>query len=363
MTKTMKVGIIGCGNISGAYLKHCKQFPILDVVACADLDVSRAQARADEFGVPKACSVDELLRDPDIELVINLTIPAVHGQVSEQALNHGKHVYVEKPLAIAKDEGKHVLRLAQEKGLRIGAAPDTVLGAGLQTCRKLIDDGAIGTPLSAVAFMMGKGHESWHPDPAFYYKVGGGPLFDMGPYYLSALIQLLGPIREVSAVAKTTFTERTITSQPKYGEVIQVETPTHLSGNLTFAGGALATMIMSFDVFGGHRLPHIEVYGSEGTLCVPDPNRFDGEVLLRSKGSKDWETIPHSHAYSDSGRGLGVAEMAHAIRLRKSHRANGEIAYHVLETMHAFHESAEMRKTVSLTSTCTRPEMMPQNGL
>lgn len=280
----VKVGIIGCGNISSAYFRHCKEFTeIIEIKACADLDIARAQAKAEEFSIPHAYTVNELLNDPEIEIVINLTIPAAHTEVNLLALEHGKHVYVEKPLAVSREDGQRVLDLAKSKGLMVGCAPDTVLGSGVQTCRKLIDEGAIGKPIAATAFMMCGGHESWHPDPEFYYKVGGGPLFDMGPYYLSALVQLLGPMETISAKAKTSLAERTITSQPKHGTKITVDTPTHIAGNVSFASGALATVIMSFDTFGGHHLPNIEIYGTEGSIQVPDPNGFGGTVLLNKR--------------------------------------------------------------------------------
>lgn len=360
---TVKVGIIGCGNISASYFKFCKMFPdVIEVTACADLDIARAKARAEEFDV-RALTVDELLADPDIEIVINLTIPAAHAQVNLKVLEHGKHVYVEKPITAEREEGKRVLELAAAKGLRVGSAPDTVLGAGIQTCRKLIDDGAIGQPLSATAFMMGGGHESWHPDPEFYYKKGGGPLLDMGPYYLSALIQCLGPIKAVTSVAKITRKERIITSEPKKGTVIEVETPTHISSVLDFHNGATGTMIMSFDVPGGHHLPNIEIYGSEGSIRVPDPNNFNGEILLRKNGEKEWQSISYTHPYDDAGRGLGVAEMANAIRNNRTHRANGDVAYHVLDVMHSILESSESRQHIQVQSSCERPEAMPIEGI
>lgn len=360
----VKVGVIGCGNISAAYFTNCKPFEILDIVACADLDVNRAKARAEEFGIPKALTVDGILSDPEIEIIINLTIPAAHGEVNLKVLESGKHVYVEKPLTAEREEGRRVLELAASKGLRVGSAPDTVLGAGTQTCRKLIDDGVIGVPMSATAFMMGGGHESWHPDPDFYYKKGGGPLFDMGPYYLSALFQLLGPISTVSGMAKISQAERTITSQPKFGNKILVETPTHISSSLSFVSGAMATMIMSFDVPGGHHLPNIEIYGTEGSLRVPDPNTFRGKVELRKKGEKEWQEIEHTHVvYAELGRGLGVADMAYAIRNNRRHRAGGDVAYHVLDAMHGILESSEAGSFHKLDSACDRPEAMPQGGL
>lgn len=361
--KRVKIGLIGCGNISSQYLRHCRTFDILEISACADLDMSKAKARAEEFNVPRVLTVDEMLNDPDIEIIVNLTIPAVHAEVSMQVLQHGKHVYVEKPLTVQLEEGRAVLELAAEKGLLVGCAPDTVLGGGLQTSRRLIDDGRIGQPLSATAFMMSGGHESWHPDPEFYYMVGGGPMFDMGPYYLSSLVQLFGPMASISAMAKSAFEERTITSQPKFGKQIKVETPTHLAGNIAFHNGAVATMIMSFDIFGRNHLPNIEVYGTEGTILVPNPNTFNGKVLLNRKGEKEWEEIAYTHPYGDSGRGLGVADLAYAIRTEREHRASGDVGYHVLEAMHGFHIAAETEHNYRMHSSCTRPQAMPAEGL
>ncbi|CAM3929375.1 Gfo/Idh/MocA family protein [Lederbergia lenta] len=363
MSEKIGIGIIGCGNISSQYLKYCQTFNILDVVACSDIDIEKAKARAEEYSIPKALTVEQILADPQIDIIINLTIPAAHADVSILALEHGKHVYVEKPLAIGMQDAKKVLDVANRKGLYVGCAPDTVLGAGVQTARKLIDDGWIGTPLSATAFMMGKGPESWHPDPDFFYKEGAGPLFDMGPYYITSLIQLLGPIESITATAKKGFEKRLITSKPKYGTEINVETPTHIAGNLQFLNGALATMVMSFDVFGGHHLPNIEIYGSEGTIRVPDPNYFDGYVQLSRKDNPEWKEVPHSHPYADSGRGLGVAELAHAIRDKRQNRANGKIGYHVLESMYGFLLSSKEKKVYTMESTCERPVAMDTQGL
>lgn len=360
----VRAGIVGCGNISGAYLRYSRMFDIVDIVACSDLDIERAKAKAAEYGVPRVLPLDQLFDDPSIELVINLTIPAAHTEVNLQALSKGKHVYVEKPLAITREDGRQVLKTADDNGLLVGCAPDTVLGAGIQTARKLVDDGAIGRPLSAVAFMMCPGHEGWHPDPEFYYKAGGGPLFDMGPYYLTALIQLFGPISSVRSSAATAFKERIIGSEPKKGTVFPVETPTHISANLTFKNGELATIIMSFDVFGRHDLPNIEIFGTEGSIRVPDPNEFNGEVKLSRRLQPDsWETVALTHPYADSGRSLGVADMAYAIRNGRAHRANGEVAFHVLDVMHSILESASIGSEVQVASTCTRPAAMSAEGL
>ncbi|HEU5369624.1 MAG TPA: Gfo/Idh/MocA family oxidoreductase, partial [Ktedonobacterales bacterium] len=274
----VKVGVIGCGTISGIYLETIKHLKILEAVACADLFLERAQARAAEFEVPGACSVEALLTDPEVELIINLTVPAAHAEVALAALQAGKHVYNEKPLAISREDARRMLDLAQERGLLVGNAPDTFLGGGLQTCRKLLDDGWIGEPVAAFAAMTGHGPERWHPDPAFFYQRGAGPMLDMGPYYLTALVALLGPIRRVTGSARITFPERTIASAARYGQTINVETPTHIAGVLDFASGVIGTIITSFDVWSS-RLPRIEIYGTRGSLGVPDPNTFGGPVL------------------------------------------------------------------------------------
>jgi predicted dehydrogenase len=358
-TRIMRAGVIGCGNISDIYLQNLQRFDRLELAGCADLDRSRAVAKAEKHGT-KAYGVEELLADPKVDIIVNLTIPQAHAEVNRKALMAGKHVYVEKPFTVETEDGLAVLALAHEKGLRVGCAPDTFLGGGIQTCIKLIGEGAIGIPMAATAFMLCGGHESWHPDPAFYYKHGGGPMMDMGPYYLTALIAMLGPIRRISGSAGAAFAERPITSQPKFGEKIQVEVPTHLAGTMDFTSGAIGTIIMSFDVPGGHHLPRIEVYGSEGTLSVPDPNTFGGPVMLRRKGSQSFEEVGLTHGYSDNSRGLGVADMAWAVLEERPHRANGELACHVLEAMHAFGRSSESGSHISLATTCVTPEPFPE---
>lgn len=361
LMKKVKVGIIGCGNISSIYMQNCsKMFEILDLVACADIDMERAKAKAAEFNIPKACTVAELLADPEIEIVINLTIPKAHTEVCLAALEAGKNVHVEKPLAITREDGQKILELAKAKGLLVGAAPDTFLGGGIQTCRKLIDDGWIGEPVAATAFMTCHGHESWHPDPEFYYKIGGGPMFDMGPYYLTALINLVGPIKRVTGSARVTFPERTITSQPKFGTKIEVDTPTHIAGVMDFANGAVGTIITSFDVWAA-KLPCIEIYGTHGSINVPDPNGFGGPVYVRRYNSSDWSEIQLTHGYSDNSRGIGVADMAYAIRTGRPHRASGELAYHVLDVMHGFLDASKEGKHLELKSTCARPAALPLN--
>jgi predicted dehydrogenase len=356
----IKAGIIGCGNISEIYFTNGKAlFEGLEVAACADLDLARAKAKAEKHGVI-AYSVEELLADPQIQLVINLTIPKVHAKVNLQALHAGKHVYVEKPFAVTREEAQEVIQLAKEKGLLVGTAPDTFLGGGIQTCIKLIQDGEIGVPVAATAFMLCGGHESWHPDPEFYYQAGGGPMFDMGPYYLTALVALLGPIQRVTGSARITYPERKITSQPKNGQKIQVEVPTHVAGVLDFQSGAIGTIITSFDVPGGQSLPNIEIYGSKGTLSVPDPNGFGGIVKLRNNGSSEWKEIPLTHGFQGNCRGIGAADMAQAILQGRKHRASGALGYHVLEAMIGIHHASAEGKHYNMQSNCELPDPLPE---
>ena len=355
MSTPAQVGIIGCGNISDRYFKWCARFVDIEIVACADLLPERAGAKAAQYGV-RALSIDALLNDPDISIVLNLTIPQAHAEVDLAALEAGKHVHSEKPLALSVADGRSILAAASERGLRVGCAPDTFLGGGQQTSRKLIDDGWIGRPVAATAFMVGHGHEYRHPDPAFFYKAGGGPMLDMGPYYITALIHLLGPVTRVTGSSKITFPQRVITSKPKYGDVIDVDVTTHLASALDFANGVVATVVMSFDVW-AHNLPHIEIYGSEGSLVVPDPNRFSGPVLVRRAGAEEWSEIPLSHS-ADVGRGIGVADMANAIRNGRAHRASGELAMHALEVMLAVDEASASGRHVAIKRSVARPELL-----
>lgn len=354
----IKVGIIGCGNISDIYFSAGKTFEDIEIVACADLILDRAKAKAETHQIPRACTVDELLADPEISIVLNLTIPIAHAEVAQKAVEAGKSAYNEKPLTITREDAKKLLETAKAKGVRVGGAPDTFLGGGHQTCRKLIDDGWIGEPIAATAFMTCHGHESWHPDPEFYYKVGGGPMFDMGPYYLTALVNMIGPVKRVTGSTRITFPERVITSQPKYGTVIQVDTPTHVAGNLEFANGAIGTIITSFDVWHAN-LPRIEVYGTEGSLAVPDPNGFGGPVRVMRQGASEWSEIPLSHIYAENSRGIGVADMAKGIIDSRDHRANERLTYHVLDIMHSIHDAAREGRHIEMASTCERPAMLP----
>jgi predicted dehydrogenase len=356
MAAKIKVGIIGTGNIAPAYARGCAPFENIELVACADIRPEVAAVFAAEYGL-QALSVDDLLADPEIDMVINLTIPRAHAEVALQVIEAGKSVHNEKPLAVTRQDGQKILAAAKAKSVRVGCAPDTFLGAGGQTCRKLIDDGAIGKPVAATIFMAIHGHESWHPNPAFYYDIGGGPLFDMGPYYLTALVNLLGPIKRVSGSTSRAYNERIATSEARRGEVLPVHVETHLAATLDFAQGAAATMIMSFDVW-AHHLPRVEIYGTDGSLSVPDPNHFKGPVSLWTPETREWREMPLTHS-DEVSRGIGVADLAYGLQTGRAHRASGALAYHVLDAMHAVEESSLSGKHILLTSTVEQPAPLP----
>ena len=353
------IGIIGCGNISSAYLKAMTAFPILDIRGIADLNGDLARQRASEFNVP-SCDVSEIFTDPTIELVVNLTVPKAHVAVAMQALDAGKHTYSEKPLGITFAEGKTLADAAKAKGLRIGAAPDTFLGGSHQTARAIVDSGALGIPVGGTATFMCPGHERWHPNPDFYYEVGGGPMLDMGPYYITDLVNLLGPVAKVAGFAVAARKERTITSEPRNGQVVPVHVPTHVAGVMAFESGAVVQIGMSFDVAGHKHVP-LEVYGTEGTLIVPDPNHFGGQIEFLKKGGA-FEPRDTTEPYADGNyRSLGVADMAHAIRSNRPHRANGDLALHVLEVMEAFDKAAETGTTITITTKTDRPAPLSES--
>ncbi|ALO67164.1 oxidoreductase [Arthrobacter alpinus] len=353
----LTIGIVGCGNIIAQYLSTLPSLDTLRLVAVADLDVARAQAVAADLPGVRALSVAELMDDDEVQLVLNLTIPAAHAQVALAAIAAGKHVYGEKPLAATAEEAATVLAAAAAAGVTVGCAPDTVLGTGTQTARRAIDDGLIGRPISATATMMCPGHERWHPNPDFYYVPGGGPLLDMGPYYVSSLVTLLGPVKSVIGAASHTRDERTIGSGPRAGEVIPVSTDTHVSGVLIHESGALSTVIMSFDAV-ATQAANIEIHGETGSLIVPDPNRFDGEVQLRRLGDSEWETLPVSAGYVDGSRGIGLHDLASTAPGAEP-RAGGALAYHALEVMESVLKSAHTGQLVAIASTCERPAAVP----
>jgi predicted dehydrogenase len=363
MAEKVRVGIIGCGAISGAYLKHAKDFPLLlDIVAAADLKMEAAKQKAAEYGIPRVLTVDELLKDDQVEVVLNLTIPKAHVPVALQAIDADKHVYAEKPLGINRQEAKQVMDAAAKRRLVVGCAPDTVLGAGIQTARKVIDDGIIGRPVGFTAFMLGKGHEHWHPNPEFYYQLGGGPMFDMGPYYLTALLNLLGPVRRINGVAKIEIPDRVITSEPLKGRKIDVQTPDHIFGTMEFQGmpGAVGVIGMSFAVryrTDDNKQP-ITIFGTKGTLKVPDPNQFDGPVHVRTDEDEDWREVPHATP-TGFGRALGLADMAEAIRGKWTPRCSGQQALAVVDLMEGFLDSSNTGTAYKPTVDYVRPDPMP----
>jgi predicted dehydrogenase len=348
-----RIGIIGCGNISGIYLKNLTGMfsKRVKVTALTDIIPEKAEAASKEYHIPYIKHTEDLVNSPDVDVVLNITEPNKHHDMAMLALQAGKHVYGEKPLAANRAEAAEMLALAQQKGLVIANGPDTFLGGGIQTCRKLIDDGWIGRPVAATAFMLNHGHESWHPGPEFYYKKAGGPLFDMGPYYLNALIHMLGPVRRLCGSAQISYKQRTITSEPLNGRVIDVDVPTHIAGTMDFASGAVASMIMSFDVW-AHTLPRIEVYGSEGSLQCPDPNTFGGPVYYKRHGQEEWKEIPLLYDYTENSRGLGITEMCEAIEQNKPCRANAGLANHVLDIMCGFIDASESGQFYTLQTSC-----------
>jgi predicted dehydrogenase len=339
------------------YLEQLRAAPEVDVVALADRDPARSQARAAEFGVRAAPSAEAVIHDETVELVVILTPPESHAELAQQCVTAGKHVYVEKPLAIGLPSAYKLIAEAAERGLRVGCAPDTFLGDGIQTCKDLIDSGTIGRPIAATATMMCHGHESWHPAPQFYYQPGGGPMLDMGPYYLTALVSLIGPITRVIGLSRTFSAERTIGSEPLRGQKIRVETPTHIVGIVEFASGAVAQVGMSFDVW-RHSLPCIEIYGDEGSLQVPDPNGFEGTVRFARAGQSDWCEEPLHIRHPGAERGLGIRDMVVAMREGTPHRASGELGLHILEAMLALRDSGEAGEMTRLTTTVARPDSM-----
>ena len=352
----LNVGIIGTGNIAPAYIRGCEPFEVIKIVACADMLVDRAGAFAAEHGLA-AYSVDDLLARDDIDIVVNLTIPAAHAGVSLQILEAGKQAYSEKPLALNRADGAAIVKAAADKNLRIGCAPDTFLGGGLQSARKVIDEDLIGPPIAATAFFMAHGPEAWHPNPGIFYLKGGGPLFDMGPYYLTALVHLMGPVARVTGAARITFPKRIATSEALMGQTLPVEVNTHVAGTLEFESGAIATLITSFDIW-GHHLPPIEIHGEKGSLSAPDPNRFDGELRIMPGGKREWSDVPLSHT-TNIGRGAGVADMAYALQSGRPHRASGDLAFHVLDVMCALEEAAARGERLEIESTLDQPAALP----
>lgn len=376
MEKT-KIGLIGCGVISKIYLENIRKFfQQMEVIACADMNREKAEQTAKEFGIVEVCEVTDILEHPKVEIILNLTIPQVHYELNKKAILNGKHAYCEKPLALSMKEARELVDLADEKRVKIGCAPDSFLGSALQTCRKLIDEGEIGTPVGATANMMNHGVETWHPSPDFFYQSGGGPMWDMGPYYITAFVSLLGAIKETGNFSGKGFTQRKIYSKPRRGEVIPVDISTYYAGILKFENGVIANINMSFDVWLSN-LPKMEIYGTDGTLVIPDPNHFGGSIrLIRGEALIDeieglenhqavgrlsrpqmWEKsreIPHVFQQPhDNMRGIGLADMADAIRHNRNSRVDARLACHVTEVLESLSENGVIKQ---LQTRCERPE-------
>lgn len=356
----MGVGIIGCGNISTAYLRLSKLFKGLEVRACADMNLENAKKQAEAFGI-RANTVDELLASDDIDMVVNLTIPDAHFNVSKAILLAGKHVYSEKPFVLTLEEGRELAALAAANNLRVGSAPDTFLGGAHQLARHLVDNGDVGRITSGTCFVQSPGMEMWHPNPDFFFQVGGGPILDLGPYYISNLVQLLGPVKRVASIASSANEYRTITSEPRHGEKIKVETPTTLHALLEFHSGASIMFGASWDVWHQSH-SNMELYGTEGTLYIPDPNHFGGEVRMTNKGlfTNGTPAWPHPFGQANDGekanyRTAGLADMAQAILENRPHRCSLEFALHVVDVMTGILAAGEKGEFVTLSTTCERP--------
>ncbi|MEE2864260.1 MAG: Gfo/Idh/MocA family oxidoreductase [Pseudomonadota bacterium] len=363
MSKTLGIGILGCGNISAAYMRLSPLFKGIEVRACADINEAAAKARAEEFGL-RAETVDGLLAASDIDIIVNLTVPAVHYEVSRRVLEAGKHVYSEKPFVLSLEEGESLAAIAKEKGLRVGSAPDTFLGGAHQLARHLIDSDAIGKVTSGTCFVQSPGMEMWHPNPDFFFQAGGGPILDLGPYYVSNLVQLLGPVKRVCAMSSAGSEYRTITSEPRNGEKIKVETPTTIHAVMQFQSGAQITYCASWDVW-QHGHSNMELYGRSGTLHVPDPNFFGGEVRMTDKGSFVTLSEAWNHPFSKSNdrgranyRTAGLADMALAILENRPHRCSLEFALHVVDVMTSILASGESGTFIEIKTTCERPEAL-----
>ena len=374
---SFRVGLIGTGRISDIYLKTLKKYPQVDIVACGSLNLDESRAKAEVHGVPLVATPEAIIADPDIDAILNLTIPEAHALVSLAALEEGKHVYSEKPLVSDLVDGRRVLDLAAAKGLAVGNAPDTWLGGRWQTVRKLLDQRAIGQPTGCAAFAGTHGTERHNPNPDFYYQTGGGPMLDLGPYYLSAMVFFLGPILRVAGISNRAFDRRMIENGPRNGAWMEVEVDTHVQGMLEFESGAIGSITMSFDIWDSE-MPRFEIYGTEGTICIPDPdpvfgaNRFEGEVWVRTRDSSRWTHLPrltgrdkwqvaeNTHGINEDSRGMGLIEMADAIVHGRAPRCSGELAYHVLEVMTGILDSPAQGRFVDIESRPASPDILPE---
>lgn len=361
MSEAIRVGVIGCGAICGNYLTNGKKLPQLEFVACADLFPERAEAVAEEHGIARWCSPEELIALAEVEVVLNLTVPAAHGTIARACVEAGKHVYNEKPFSLNREEGRALLEASKAAGLEIGCAPDTVLGAGVQTARKALDEGVIGRPVAFSAFMLSRGPETFHPDPFFFYQPGGGPMFDMGPYYLTTLLNLFGPVKRIAGIATEAITERTIAKGPKAGQAVPVHTSDHVCGLLEFECGVAGTLTTSFAVMHGHyeRPWPILIYGTEGAMKVPDPNTFDGSVWVRNPGDDEWREVPHAFN-AGYGRSVGLADLGLAVRCGRQPRCSGDQGFAVLDLMQGFLDASASGTDYRPSISYERPVPMPE---
>ncbi|MGB0607044.1 MAG: Gfo/Idh/MocA family protein [Paracoccaceae bacterium] len=376
--KPFRIGLIGTGRISDIYIQNCSKFDELEIVSCGSLDAEESKKKAQVYGIPTVQSPEEILADPNVDCILNLTIPASHAAVTLQALEAGKHVYSEKPIATDILDCRRILNLARSKNLKVGNAPDTFFGGRWQTVRKLLDQQVIGKPTGVMAFAGTHGVERHHPNPDFYYQTGGGPLLDLGPYYLTAMVFLLGPILKVSGMARKTFDQRMIENGNRYGEKIDVEVDTHSLSMLEFQNGTIGSMTLSFDIWDSET-PRFEIYGEDGTICIPDPdpvhgaNIFQGPVLYRTRSESRWEFQPrpkdrgdwlvaeNTHGFNQDSRGVGLLDLYYAVRDDRTVRASAELAAHVSEVMHGILDAPSQSGFVAINSTCDVPEILPEN--
>ena len=376
--KPFRIGLIGTGRISDIYIQNCSKFDELEIVSCGSLDAEESKKKAQVYGIPTVQSPVEILADPNVDCILNLTIPASHAAVTLQALEAGKHVYSEKPIATDILDCRRILNLARSKNLKVGNAPDTFFGGRWQTVRKLLDQQVIGKPTGVMAFAGTHGVERHHPNPDFYYQTGGGPLLDLGPYYLTAMVFLLGPILKVSGMARKTFEQRVIENGNRYGEKIDVEVDTHSLSMLEFQNGTIGSMTLSFDIWDSET-PRFEIYGEDGTICIPDPdpvhgaNIFQGPVLYRTRSESRWEFQPrpkdrgdwlvaeNTHGFNQDSRGVGLLDLYYAVRDDRTVRASAELAAHVSEVMHGILDAPSQSGFVAINSTCDVPEILPEN--
>lgn len=376
---TTRIGLIGCGRISDIYIKNCAAFKGVEITSCASLLMEESRAKAEQYGIPKACTPEEIIADPNIDMVLNLTVPDAHYDISKRALEAGKHVYSEKPFVTNLGDGQSLLELAKQKGLLVGNAPDTFLGGRWQTVRKLLDQGVIGAPTGVAAFVPTHGVERHHPNPDFYYAKGGGPLLDLGPYYLTAMVFCLGPIARVAGMARKTFPNRMIENGPRHGELMPVDVDTHSLSLLEFESGVIGQLMVSFDVWESET-PRFEIYGEDGTICIPDPdpgdgaNVFQGPVWYRTRETSRWTKRPrpeapaewsvaeNTHGFNFDARGLGVLDMAQAVWEGREPRASGALAFHVYEVMESILASPKQARFIDIESRCERPAPLEEQG-